>query len=92
MVETISAYAWQSNHDPLAKINPIANEAMKVAKENLPADTTIKEVKIFFSTQKNNILLYLLAELNTVKLLNDATLDDKTNKMEGAVKIHCLFT
>jgi hypothetical protein len=58
---------------------------VKVAKENLPADTTTKEVKNFFSTQKNNILLYLLAELNMGELLNDTTLDDKTHKMEGPV-------
>lgn len=82
-IQKISAYAKQSNQDPLAKMNAIANEAVKVVKENLPADATIKDVKFFFSAHINHILLYLPAELNMGELLNDTTLDDKTNKMEG---------
>ena len=82
-IQKISAYAKQSNQDPLAKMNAIANEAVKVVKENLPADATIKNVKFFFSAHINHILLYLPAELNMGELLNDTTLDDKTNKMEG---------
>ena len=82
-IQKISAYARQSNHDPIAKMNAIANEAVKVVKENLSADAPSKDVKIFFNNQKNNILLYLPAELNMGELLNDTTLDDKTNKMEG---------
>ncbi len=84
-VQTISAYAKQSNHDPIAKMNAIANEAVKVVKENLSADASIKEVKTFFNNQTNNILLYLPAELNMGELLHDSTLDDKTNKMEGPI-------
>jgi hypothetical protein len=84
-IQTISAYAKQSNEDPVAKMNAIANEAVKVVKENLTADASIKEVKGFFSNQKINILLYLPAELNMGELLNDTTLDDKTNKMEGPI-------
>ncbi len=84
-IQTISAYAKQSNEDPIAKMNAIANEAVKVVKENLSADASAKEVKLFFSNQKNNILLYLPAVLNMGELLHDSTLDDKTNKMEGPV-------
>jgi hypothetical protein len=84
-IQTISAYAKQSNEDPIAKMNAIANEAVKVVKENLSADATAKEVKLFFSNQKNNILLHLPAVLNMGELLHDSTLDDKTNKMEGPV-------
>ena len=84
-IQTISAYAKQSDQDPVAKMNAIANEAVKVVKENLPAAAGSKEVKLFFSHQKNNILLYLPAELNMGELLHDTTLDDKTNKMEGPI-------
>lgn len=84
-IQTISAYAQQSNEDPLAKMNAIANEAVKVAKENMGADAGIKEVKLFFSNQRNNILLYLPAELRMGELLHDNTLDDNTNKMEGPI-------
>jgi len=84
-IQTISAYAQESNEDPAAKMNAIANEAVKVTKENLAADAGIKEVKDFFSDQRNNILLYLPAELKMGELLHDNTLDDNTNKMEGPI-------
>ena len=84
-IQTIAAYAKQSNHDPIAKMNAIATEAVKVMKENLVADAGVKEVKLFFNTQKNNILLYLPAALGMGDLLHDATLDDNTNKMEGPI-------
>ena len=84
-IQTISAYAQQSNEDPVAKMNAIANEAVKVAKENMAADADIKEVKLFFGDQRNNILLYLPAELKMGELLHDNTMDDNTNKMEGPV-------
>ena len=84
-IQTISAYALQSNEEPVAKMNAIANEAVKIAKENMAADAGIKEVKLFFSNQKNNILLYLPAALNMGDLLHDTSLDDNTNKMEGPI-------
>ena len=84
-IQTISAYALQSNEEPVAKMNAIANEAVKIAKENMAADAGIKEVKLFFSDQRNNILLYLPAELRMGELLHDNTLDDNTNKMEGPI-------
>ena len=84
-IQTIAAYAKQSNEDPVAKMNAIANEAVKVAKENMTADAGIKEVKLFFNDQRNSILLYLPAELKMGELLHDNTLDDNTNKMEGPI-------
>ena len=84
-IQKISAYAEQSNEDPVAKINEIANEAVKVSKQNLPANAGIKEVKDFFSGQVKDIVLYLPTELKMGELLNDNTLDDNINKMEGPV-------
>jgi len=84
-VQTISEYARQCNEDPVDKMNAIANEAVKVVKENLSVNAGIKEAKVFFSNQRNNILLYLPPALNMGELLNDDTLDDNTNKMEGPI-------
>ncbi len=84
-IQKISAYAQESNEAPAAKMNAIANEAVKVTKENLAADAGIKELKDFFSDQRNDILLYLPAELKMGELLHDNTLDDNTNKMEGPI-------
>jgi hypothetical protein len=71
-VQKISAYANRSDE-------------YSVAKENLAGDAGIKEVKLFFSDQRSNILLYLPAELKMGGLLHDNTLDDNTNKMEGPI-------
>jgi hypothetical protein len=84
-IQTIAAYASRSNAETIIKMNEIANEAVKLVKENLPANAAIKEVKLFFSNQKNNILLYLPAALNMGELLHDNTLDDNTNKMKGPI-------
>lgn len=68
-----------------SKMNAIANEAIKVMKENLGDNAGIKEVKTFFLNQRSNILPYLLPEIKLGVLLNDDTIDDNTNKMEGPV-------
>lgn len=85
VIQKITAYAKQSNEDPLSKMNAIANEAVKLTKNNLSADAGIKDVKLFFASQKNEILLYLPPGLHMGELLHDNTLDDNTNKMEGPV-------
>lgn len=84
-IQTISAYALQSNEDPVARMNDIAKEVIKTAKANMPAEAGINEVKQFFSDHKNSILLYLPPELRMGELLHDNTLDDNTNKMEGPI-------
>lgn len=61
----------------------IANETVKVVKNILGSGCLDKRSKNLFQRAKNNILLYLPAVLNIGELLNDSTLDDKTNKMEG---------
>ncbi len=85
VVQTISDYSGQSYEEAESHMNAIANEAVKLVKENLPDNSDIKEVKLFLSNQKNDILLHLLPELNIGRFLHDNTLDDNTNKMEGPI-------
>jgi len=61
----------------------IADEAVKLVKENVTGDGTDTSVRKFLIDQKNNILLYLPAELQIGKAIHDDTIDDRTNKMEG---------
>lgn len=84
-IQKVAGYAKQPIESSISRMNAIAGEAVKIAKENLPADATIKDVKVFFADQKSNILLYLLPALHMGELLSDNTLDDNTNKMEGPV-------
>ena len=84
-IQAIAEYAGQSTENSISKMNAIAREAVKVVRENLTGDAGIKEVKLYFSSQKPDILLYLLPILQIGDLLHDDSLDDNTNKMEGPV-------
>jgi hypothetical protein len=85
ILNSIASYSKQTDQAVHLKLNEIAAEAVKLTRQQLPANAGIKEVKLFFSNQRNNILLYLPATLNMGSLLNDDTLDDNTNKMEGPI-------
>lgn len=84
-VVKVKAYTAGDAAHATSQMNNIANEAVKVTKENLAPDAGIKEVKAFFLNQRNNILPYLPPELNLGDLLNDTTIDDNVNKMEGPI-------
>lgn len=84
-VEKIRSYADAGSENAMAKLNEIATTAVSVVKSNLSDTATIKEVKSFFLNQRNNILPYLPPELNLGDLLNDDTIDDNVNKMEGPI-------
>lgn len=84
-IQIISSYSKQSNGDPLSKMNAIAAEAAKVVREHVGENGAIINVKDYFVDQKKDILLYLLPTLKMGDLLNDNTLDDGTNKMEGPI-------
>jgi hypothetical protein len=83
MVQSIAAYAKQSAEDPITKINVIADEVLRVIKENLPDGAGPAEVKTLLSSQLNHVLLYLPPALNMGVIVDDTTLDDNTHKMEG---------
>ncbi|UEG49199.1 hypothetical protein LK994_11210 [Ferruginibacter lapsinanis] len=84
-IQKIAGYANVSDEIVVATMNNIANEAVKVVKENLTDAAAIKDIKLFFSNQRNTILLYLPAVLNMGVLLHNDSLDDSTNKMEGPI-------
>jgi len=85
VIQTIATYSELSKEDLVLKMNTIANEAIKITKENLALDAGIIEVKIFFKSEISNIELYLLPTLHIGELLHDNILDDNTNKMEGPI-------
>lgn len=84
-VEKIKSYSEAGAENAVSKMNEIAATAVRIVKNNLSDKATIKDVKSFFLAQRNNILPYLPPELNLGELLNDDTIDDTVNKMEGPV-------
>lgn len=81
----IASYAGKPEAHTSNTIDKIAEEAIRVMKEDLPAEPSVMDVKNFINGQRNNILPFLPAALNMGNLLNDNTLDDNTNKMEGPI-------
>ena len=84
-VTSIAAYTRDLDDDPFILMNNIADEVVSVAKQHLSPDAGFIDLRKFFSNERNNILLYLPAGLNMGGLLDDDTLDDQTNKMEGPI-------
>ncbi len=84
-VAKVKSYADEDKEHATSKMNEMAAVAVKIVKNNLTGNAGIKEVKSFFLNQRNNILPYLPPDLKLGELLNDDTIDDNVNKMEGPI-------
>ncbi len=67
------------------KLEKIAGAIISTMKENLSDKSLDSDVKDFLTGQRHNILLYLDPALQLGKYIEDETIDDSTNKMEGPV-------
>ncbi|MCW3090386.1 MAG: hypothetical protein JWP81_1455 [Ferruginibacter sp.] len=85
VVQKINTYSSELNDDTTSRMNDIANEAIRVIRENIKPGGSMMDVKNFMSGQRNTILLYLPAALHMGEFLRDDTLDDNTHKMEGPI-------
>lgn len=65
--------------------NMVAAETVKVLRENATGDDRRTAIRSLAGSQRDLILPYLPAELKTGILLDDDTMDDRTNKMQGPV-------
>ncbi|MEO5983961.1 MAG: hypothetical protein ABIP80_00560 [Ferruginibacter sp.] len=82
----IAGFAMSDFQTTEQAINEAAVKAVKLIKENI-TDTTGNnaQLKDFIKSQRDNILPYLPAQLHLGEFLNNSTIDDNTNKMEGPV-------
>ncbi len=85
IISKVSEYTGATIEYTSRKMEEIAGEAVRLIKENVPGDGSDISVKEFLIDQKNNILLYLPAELQIGKAIHDDTIDDRSHKMEGPV-------
>ena len=81
----IADYASVSTQHAYEVMESVAVEAVKQVQQNDAGDEEASVVKKFMNDQRNTILHYLPASLQIGKLLNDTTIDDRTNKMEGPI-------
>jgi hypothetical protein len=82
-IDKVSVYAPHASADVAGKMEQIADEAVRQVREHVPANASFMDIKTYVTDQRNKILVYLPAELQISTVVNDNTLDDRTNKMEG---------
>ena len=85
VIEKVANYAGTTSARAKSQMDIIADEALDILLNNLPDKANASEVKNFMTAQRNNILLHLPAELQIGSLLDDNSLDDRTNKMRGPI-------
>ena len=87
-VNKVSSYTGGDIADTESNMQRIADEAVRILREKAPSNATPSQAKIFIMNQRSDILKRLPAELQIGDLLNDNTMDDRTNKMEGPMSNH----
>lgn len=85
LIKRIASYSTYTQEKAERKVDEIANEAVRLIKENIQLPDQKASIQNIISDDRNNILPYLPAVLNIGELLGDTTIDDKTNKMEGPI-------
>ena len=84
-VEKVAHYAGVTEKQAESHMENISDEAIKIVKDSAGSPATPEKIKTYMNGQRHNILVYLPAALSMGDVLDDETLDDKTNKMEGPV-------
>jgi hypothetical protein len=81
-VDKVAHYAGVSRKEAEQAMQEIANEAILVVRADIerPDHETLKK---YLGEQRHHILVYLPAVMQLGRLLDDDSLDDRTNKMEG---------
>ncbi|MEP7280008.1 MAG: hypothetical protein ABI813_15275 [Bacteroidota bacterium] len=87
LVSRITTYSVSSPATVDAEIELAGKEASDIIKSNAGGvkTATPDDVITYMKDQRNNILHYLPAALQLGALLDDDTLDDHTNKMDGPI-------
>jgi hypothetical protein len=84
LMKRIAIYSGSSEDEAGDKMQQISANAIHIITgEMSKADG--KTIKNYFTAQRNNILHHLPAAIEIGNILNDTTLDDRTNKMSGPV-------
>lgn len=84
-VDKIAQYAGVTSTNASDVMESAAKEAVRIIREHIGAQGTTDSVKGLMKDQRHEILSYLPAKMQLGDSLNDNTLDDRTNKMEGPV-------
>ena len=84
LMKRISIYSGASTKEAGDKMQQVSNNIVNIIHEEIP-NPDGKIIKNYFTAQRNDILHHLPAAIEIGNVLNDTTLDDRTNKMSGPV-------
>lgn len=85
LVARIAAYAVASPRSVEDEINFAGEKIAGLARSGSAGPTKGDGISAYFKGQRNEILHHLPAALQLGSLLDDDTIDDRTNKMDGPV-------
>lgn len=66
-------------------LDAVADETIRYYRNQLGSNMSPENLQQYFASQRQEILTHLPGELQMGELLNDDTLDDRTNKMRGPI-------
>jgi hypothetical protein len=85
IIDKIATYGQSTPTAAKQEAEHIANEAVRVVRQNIPDHKNFTAVQTFVKENRNDTLKFLPASLQLGDLLNNNNIDDRTNKMEGPV-------
>jgi capsid protein len=85
IVQKVAAHAHVDKSVAETALGKAFQEAIAIIKREIGEQTDGSALRDFITDQRTNILLYLPPSLHIGENLNDSTIDDRTNKMEGPV-------
>lgn len=84
-VDKVAHYAGISKDIAEENMLMIALEAVHALRESIAHHPTHEAITRYVGEQRHSILVYLPASMQLGSLLDDDSLDDRTNKMEGPI-------
>ncbi len=81
----VANYAGIPEGEAESRMEEVAEEAVNVIRKTSGNKASPESLKTYIDDQRHSILVYLPAALKMGDVLQDETLDDRTNKMEGPI-------
>ncbi|HLK30069.1 MAG TPA: hypothetical protein VKT28_15925 [Puia sp.] len=85
IIERIATYAGTSISNAKGELEHMADEAVRLLKQNIIVDNDMSMARKFSMEHKNDALSYLPGVLRTGEILGNNSIDDQTHKMQGPV-------
>lgn len=83
VVQRVADFAGVGSGQSEDVMDAVADECVRFVRNELGSAFNAENLQKYFASQRQTILMHLPEDLQMGELLNDNTLDDRTNKMRG---------